>query len=75
MQIQQPAPVIQRHVSGLIKPDMLGLINAKKVFKGRGGATKEINSCIPANVDPIEVLVNLMRSLKSYSKYNHQGRL
>lgn len=72
------APVTQRHVSGLISNlDMLGLINAKKVFKGRGGATKEINSCIPANVDPIEVLSQSDEVFEELfkKKYNHQGRL
>ena len=56
---------------------MLGLINAKKVFKGRGGATKEINSCIPANVDPIEVLSQSDEVFEELfkKKYNHQGRL
>ena len=49
----------QRRVSGLISSlDMLGLITARTISKGRYGRSKEINSCIPQNIDPVEIMVD-----------------
>ena len=49
----------QRRVSGLISNlDMLGLITARTISKGRYGRSKEINSCIPQNIDPRQIMIN-----------------
>ncbi len=50
-------PLTQRRISGLISNlDMLGLVNARTVSKGRYGRSKEINSCIPSNINAPEIM-------------------
>ncbi|MEL0100915.1 MAG: cell division control protein Cdc6, partial [Euryarchaeota archaeon] len=67
-----------RRVSGLISNlDMLGLITAKTISRGRYGRSKEINSCIPTNIDPIEVMAKSEPILYEVfeSKYRYQSQL
>ena len=56
---------------------MLGLITARTVSKGRYGRSKEINSCIPANVNPVEIMVAAEEDLGVVfaSNYQHQSSL
>ena len=71
-------PLTQRRISGLISNlDMLGLITARTVSKGRYGRSKEINSCIPGNVNPIEIMVSAEEDLSLVfdSTYQHQSSL
>jgi len=71
-------PLTQRRISGLISNlDMLGLITARTVSKGRYGRSKEINSCIPANVNPVEIMTAAEEDLASVfnSTYKHQSSL
>ena len=57
--------------------DMLGLITAKTVSRGRYGRSKEINSCIPPNLDPLEIInkAEPMFAEVFTNKYRHQSRL
>jgi archaeal cell division control protein 6 len=53
-------PLTQRRVSDVIAElDMLGIVNAKVISKGRYGRTREITLTIPKNIEPkiIEMLV------------------
>jgi len=48
----------QRRISGLLSNlDMIGLLTARTVSKGRYGRSKEITSCIPNNINPIEIMI------------------
>ena len=67
-----------RRISGIISNlDMLGLITAKTVSRGRYGRSKEINSCIPTNLDPLEIInkAEPMFAEVFTNKYRHQSRL
>ena len=44
-----------RRVSIISNLDV-GLITAKTISRGRYGRSKEINSCIPTNIDPCDVM-------------------
>jgi len=71
-------PLTQRRVSGLISNlDMLGLITARTVSRGRYGRTKEINSCIPQNIDAEGIMVESESQMKEVFErpYRHQSRL
>ena len=71
-------PLTQRRVSGLISNlDMLGLITARTVSRGRYGRTKEINSCIPQNIDAEGIMVDSESQMKEVFErpYRHQSRL
>jgi cell division control protein 6 len=71
-------PLTQRRVSGLISNlDMLGLITARTVSRGRYGRTKEINSCIPKNIDAEGIMVESETQMKEVFErpYRHQSRL
>jgi cell division control protein 6 len=68
----------QRRVSGLISSlDMLGLITARTISKGRYGRSKEINSCIPQNIDPVQIMVESEAELEDIFNgiYKYQTRL
>jgi cell division control protein 6 len=68
----------QRRVSGLISSlDMLGLITARTISRGRYGRTKEINSCIPQNIDPMLIMIESEPNIEDVfsSNYKHQSRL
>jgi len=68
----------QRRVSGLISSlDMLGLITARTISKGRYGRSKEINSCIPQNINPIDIMVESESELEDIfnGTYKYQTRL
>lgn len=68
----------QRRVSGLISNlDMLGLITARTVNRGRYGRSKEINSCIPQNVDAPSIMVQSDNGMSDVFErsYRHQTRL
>jgi len=68
----------QRRVSGLISNlDMLGLITARTISKGRYGRTKQINSCIPQNVDPQTIMIESESEMEEVftRPYRHQTRL
>ena len=68
----------QRRVSGLISNlDMLGLITARTISKGRYGRSKEINSCIPQNINPSEIMTNSEPELQGMFNniYKYQTRL
>ncbi len=71
-------PLTQRRISGIIQNlDMLGLITARTISRGRYGRTKEISSSIPKNLEAIPLLTETEDDLKpifEYS-YNHQSRL
>jgi cell division control protein 6 len=46
-------PLTQRRISDIIAEfDMLGIINAKVISKGRYGRTREINLAIPSSIEP-----------------------
>lgn len=67
-----------RRVSGIISNlDMLGLITAKTISRGRYGRSKEINSCIPTNIDPCEIMAKAEPILTEVfsAKYRHQSQL
>ena len=50
-------PLTTRRVSSLISDlDMMGLISAKTISRGRQGRSKRINSCLPPNFDAIQVM-------------------
>ena len=71
-------PLTQRRVSGLISNlDMLGLITARTVSRGRYGRTKEINSCIPQNIDAEGIMVESESQMREVFErpYRHQSRL
>ena len=68
----------QRRVSGLISNlDMLGLITARTISKGRYGRTKQINSCIPQNVDVQTIMIESESEMEEVftRPYRHQTRL
>ena len=68
----------QRRVSGLISSlDMLGLITARTISKGRYGRSKEINSCIPQNIDPGQIMIESEPELEDIfnGTYKYQTRL
>ncbi len=67
-----------RRISGIISNlDMLGLVTAKTVSRGRYGRSKEINSCIPTNIDPSDVMTKAEPILEEIfsAKYRHQSQL
>ena len=71
-------PLTQRRISGLISNlDMLGLVTARTVSKGRYGRSKEINSCIPSNINPEEIMANSEEEMAVVfsSSYHHQTSL
>ena len=71
-------PLTQRRISGLISNlDMLGLVTARTVSKGRYGRSKEINSCIPANINAPEIMkaAEEEMSLVFKAAYHHQTSL
>jgi len=67
-----------RRVSGLISNlDMLGLITANTVSKGRYGRSKQINSCLPDSLDVKAIMSNsesVIADVFAHS-YKHQSRL
>ena len=68
----------QRRVSGLISNlDMLGLVTARTISKGRYGRSKQINSCIPNNVDAEAIMVESESEMEEVflRPYRHQSRL
>ena len=71
-------PLTQRRISGLISNlDMLGLVTARTVSKGRYGRSKEINSCIPANINAPEIMKAAEEEMALVFKaaYHHQASL
>jgi hypothetical protein len=56
---------------------MLGLITARTISKGRYGRSKEINSCIPQNINPSEIMTNSEPELQGMFNniYKYQTRL
>ncbi|MEC7723700.1 MAG: cell division control protein Cdc6, partial [Candidatus Thermoplasmatota archaeon] len=71
-------PLTARRVSMLISNlDMLGLITARTVSRGRYGRTKEIHSSLPPNVDAAAIIQASEPDLEPIfsSKYRHQSRL
>lgn len=67
-----------RRISGIINNlDMLGLITAKVISRGRHGRSKEINSCIPNNIDPIDVMAKAEPVFAEIfeNRFRHQSRL
>lgn len=71
-------PLTQRRISGLISNlDMLGLVTARTVSKGRYGRSKEINSCIPGNIDAPEIMkaAEEEMALVFRAAYHHQTSL
>jgi cell division control protein 6 len=68
----------QRRVRMLISNlDMLGLITARVISRGRMGRTKEINSCMPTNVNPMAIIGESEPDMLGVleKKYRHQTRL
>ena len=71
-------PHTQRRISGLISNlDMLGVVTARTVSKGRYGRSKEINSCIPANINAPEIMKAAEEEMALVFKaaYHHQTSL
>lgn len=67
-----------RRISGIISNlDMLGLVTAKTISKGRYGRSKEINSCIPTNIDPCDIMAKAETILTEVfsAKYRQQSKL
>tara|TARA_B100000927_G_scaffold150658_1_gene121386 strand:+ start:106 stop:276 length:171 start_codon:yes stop_codon:yes gene_type:complete len=56
---------------------MLGLITARTISKGRYGRSKEINSCIPQNIDPGQIMIESEPELEDIFNgiYKYQTRL
>jgi len=56
---------------------MLGLVTAKTVSKGRYGRSKEINSSIPNNIDPQQIMTAAEEEmgLVFTDHYTHQTSL
>ena len=72
------SPLTQRRISGLISNlDMLGLVTARTISRGRYGRSKEINSCIPSNIQPEEIMIQAEEDLKTVfqASYHHQTSL
>tara|TARA_B100001778_G_scaffold109207_1_gene89366 strand:- start:1929 stop:3170 length:1242 start_codon:yes stop_codon:yes gene_type:complete len=67
-----------RRISGLISNlDMLGLISAKTVSKGRYGRSKQINPSLPANIDAQKIITQsepLLNDIFAH-KYRYQSKL
>lgn len=71
-------PLTQRRISGLISNlDMLGLVTARTVSKGRYGRSKEINSSIPTNINPEEIMASAEEEMGVVfnAHYHHQTAL
>jgi cell division control protein 6 len=71
-------PLTQRRISGLISNlDMLGLVTARTVSKGRYGRSKEINSSIPTNINPEEIMTSAEEEMGVVfnAHYHHQTAL
>jgi len=67
-----------RRISGIISNlDMLGLITAKTVSRGRYGRSKEINSSLPNNIDSREIMAKAEPMFNEVfgCKYLHQSKL
>jgi Cdc6-like AAA superfamily ATPase len=56
---------------------MLGLVTARTISKGRYGRSKQINSCIPNNVDAEAIMVESEPEMEEVflRPYRHQSRL
>ena len=56
---------------------MLGLVTARTVSKGRYGRSKEINSCIPGNVNVREIMSTAEEDMRTVfnATYHHQTSL
>ena len=68
----------QRRISGIIANlDMLGLITARTISRGRYGRSKEINSCIPQNVETQQILMNADENMSTVfnNRYRQQRPL
>ena len=68
----------QRRISGIIANlDMLGLITARTRSRGRYGRSKEINSCIPSNVETQEIMMNADENMRTVfnNRYRQQRPL
>ena len=68
----------QRRISGIIANlDMLGLITARTISRGRYGRSKEINSCIPQNVETQQILTNADENMATVfnNRYRQQRQL
>ena len=66
--------VTQRRVTDLISElDMLGLITAQIVSRGRGGRSKEISSSIPAAIDAVTLMAEAEPVLRDVM--NHAYRI
>jgi cell division control protein 6 len=68
----------QRRISGIISNlDMLGLITARTISRGRYGRSKEINSCIPQNVETQQILMNADENMSTVfnNRYRQQRPL
>jgi len=68
----------QRRISGLISNlDMLGLITARTVSKGRYGRSKEITSCVPKNIDAPHIMTESEAEMGAVftASYRHQSAL
>lgn len=71
-------PLTQRRISGLISNlDMLGLVTARTVSKGRYGRSKEINSSIPTNINPEDIMTTAEEEMGVVfnAHYHHQTSL
>jgi cell division control protein 6 len=71
-------PLTQRRISGLISNlDMLGLVTARTVSKGRYGRSKEINSSIPNNINPEQIMTAAEEEMGTVfsAHYHHQTSL
>ena len=71
-------PLTQRRISGLISNlDMLGLVTARTVSKGRYGRSKEINSSIPNNINAQEIMTTAEEEMRLVfsANYHHQTSL
>ncbi|MDC3267884.1 cell division control protein Cdc6, partial [bacterium] len=57
--------------------DMLGLVTARTISKGRYGRSKQINSCIPNNVDAQAIMIESESEMEEVFQrpYRHQSRL
>ena len=71
-------PLTTRRVSSLISDlDMMGLISAKTISRGRQGRSKRINSCLPPNFDAINVMQGSEAIMEDVvrARYRLQNRL
>lgn len=72
------APLVSRSVTNVIKNlDSLGLVTSKTTSLGRYGRSNRVNTCIPENINTIEIMTDADEAMKPVinGTYRLQSRL